>query len=312
MLSRHLRAALLALPLLAAPVSGQSFNKFFDDVGAPGAFSQIPPGFDNGPLLEYDEITLEGGVILIDALFGSSATSGDNILATCDTCLLGDSPPTGLPGLITGTLNKVVDSISLDVINGSTATGANFTLTAFGLDDEEVASETVFLTTMGSASFVKQLSVTAPAIRSFTLTTAHDPGYTFAMDSLQAHVVEGDWTDLGQGLAGTHGAPTLVGNGTLYGGDLMALTLSSALESSIAAVVVGLGEINIPFMGGVMVPSIDLLIWVPTSPTGFFETAVPWPEGAPSGSTLTFQFWVVDAAGPFGLSASNAVRATAP
>ena len=71
----------------------------------------IAPGFENGPVLDYADATIVGGVILNDALFGNGATSEPNILATCDTCLLGDFQ-TGLPGMITGGFTTTASSIS--------------------------------------------------------------------------------------------------------------------------------------------------------------------------------------------------------
>ena len=81
----------ISLPLVVALVfsasaAADTTQIDFDEVSAPGAFHQIVPGFDNGPLLEYPEVTLEGCVILTHFVFGQSATSGVNICATCDTC----------------------------------------------------------------------------------------------------------------------------------------------------------------------------------------------------------------------------------
>ena len=121
--------ALIAMSMvLAVSTAAPAQDVFvgFDSVSAPGPFSFIVPGFSNGPLVEHPEVTLDGAVILLDVLFGNSATSGDNIYATCDTCLLGDGPPaTGLPGMLWGEFPDVVDSITLDAINGSTAGGGS-------------------------------------------------------------------------------------------------------------------------------------------------------------------------------------------
>ncbi len=124
------RAALIA-GLVTPAVHADALRFDFDDVSAPGAFHQIFPGFDNGPTLDYTGALFEGGVILSDVLFGNSATSGPNILATCDTCGLGDGPPpTMLPGEITVTLDAPADSVRLDVINGFGGGPGTFTLTA--------------------------------------------------------------------------------------------------------------------------------------------------------------------------------------
>jgi hypothetical protein len=311
--ARRILAPIVVALTLGMPAGAQLFTIGFDSVGAPGAFQQIFPGLANGPHLEILQVTLDGGVILNDALFANSATSGDNILATCDTCGLGDGPPpTGLPGSITGVLGTVADSLELDVINGSTAQGGNFTLTAFGPSGAVVATDTVFAGVMGSASQVQHLSVTAPAIRSFVVTTELGVGYTFAIDTLSGHHVQGDWANLGNALAGTNGEPVATGEGSLVGGDPTTLRLTSALENASVAVIAGSTQVNAPFYGGVFVPNPDIILFFPTDGAGELQGTAAWPENVPSGAPTFFQFWVFDAGGPFGFAASNALRATAP
>ena len=297
---------------LAPDLAAQGFTRNFDGISAPGAFSQIFPGGPNGPLLEDELVTIDGGVILIDALFNSTATSGDNILATCDSCGLGDGPPpTGLPGMISGSFTSVVDSLELDAINGVAAPG-NFTLTAFGPDGGVVATDTVNCGPSGSLTQVQHLAVTAPAIRSFTVTTSLGFGYTFAIDTVEGNVVQGDWANLGQALAGTNGLPRALGTGTLFGGDPVTVTLVQALPNTTAAVILGFSELSAPFEGGVLVPFPDRILFFPTDGSGTLSGTTTWPEGVPSGTELYVQFWIVDPGGPVGLAASNALRATAP
>ncbi len=156
----------------------------FDDVGAPGSFKMIFPGFDNGPVLEYPEVTVTGGVILLDVLFDNSATTDPNICATCDTCNLGDTPPTGLPGLITGTFEELAGRVELDVINGSSCCTGTFTLTVFDDEGDIIGSDAAVASAMGGGSQVQHLAVVAPGIASFTVTTDLATGYTFAIDTL--------------------------------------------------------------------------------------------------------------------------------
>jgi hypothetical protein len=123
------------------------------------------------------------------------------------------------------------------------------------------------------------------------------------------------FTDLGQGLSGTHGTPSLTGEGTLLPHTPLALTLGGALENTTAFLFVGFAELGAPFKGGTLVPDPSppaLLVPVPTGPAGAFALAGSWPPGVPSGFELYAQAWVVDGAGPAGFAASNAVRGTAP
>lgn len=169
----------------AAVASGQTVTIGFDHVGAPGSFKMIFPGFDNGPVLEFDDVTVTGGVILRDVLFNNTATTNPNICATCDTCFLGDQPdPTGLPGFITGEFEADVASVELDVINGSTCCSGMFTLTVFDANGVPLDSDAAQAGPMGKADQVRHLAASASGIRSFTVTTNLSKGYTFAIDTL--------------------------------------------------------------------------------------------------------------------------------
>jgi hypothetical protein len=124
---------------------------------------------------------------------------------------------------------------------------------------------------------------------------------------------EGTWTDLGHALAGSAGEPHLAGTGTLIASQALTLTLTNALPSSSATLIVGLSSLNAPFKGGVIVPHPDVLIFgLPTGPAGTLPLTAHWPGGLPPSFTIYFQYWIVDAAGPVGLSASNGLGATTP
>ncbi len=122
-----------------------------------------------------------------------------------------------------------------------------------------------------------------------------------------------EWRDLGDSLAGTHGAPLMAGAGTLIDGDPLSLTLSNALENTTATLVVGFSQLNAPFKGGVLVPNPDLLVdGLPTGPGGGFTLNSAWPSGIPSGFSLIVQPWIVDGAGPAGLASGNGLIFTVP
>ena len=122
--------------------------------------------------------------------------------------------------------------------------------------------------------------------------------------------------DLGFALAGTHGDPVLTAGGTLCVGDPVTLALSNALENSTTYLVIGVTSVNLPFYGGTLVPAFEapfgLFIALPTGPLGNLPLSDTWPGGVPGGTELYFQHWIVDAGGPFGFAASNAVRGTVP
>ncbi|MHC4846352.1 MAG: lytic polysaccharide monooxygenase [Planctomycetota bacterium] len=141
-----------------------------------------------------------------------------------------------------------------------------------------------------------------------------DPVGEVFISTSDIDIVGGEvFTDLGNGLSGTHGIPQLVGEGTLLVGDPVTLDLTNALENSTTTLVIGLSQLGAPFKGGVMVPHPDVLVsGLPTDPAGELQLAGTWPAGIPSGVSLYFQHWVTDAAAPQGVSASTALRGTAP
>ena len=120
------------------------------------------------------------------------------------------------------------------------------------------------------------------------------------------------WVDLGDGLAGAAGEPRLSGSGQLVGDSEVELELSGAAASAPTTLVIGLAELHAPLKGGVLVPSVDLLVSLVTSAAGDLTLTGTWPVGVPAGSQLYFQAWVQDAGGPKGFAASNGLRLTMP
>ena len=118
------------------------------------------------------------------------------------------------------------------------------------------------------------------------------------------------FTDLGSGLAGTSGVPLFEGSGPLYAGTPFGLALSNAAPSALAALVVGTTAVNVPFRGGTLVPSPDSLLVALTDASGGLSFGGTLPANLPGGSSFYMQFWIDDAAGPLGASASNALVAT--
>jgi len=98
----------------------------------------------------------------------------------------------------------------------------------------------------------------------------------------------------------------------LAGNTLVTLSLSNALENAPVFVVIGLAGLSAPFKGGVLVPSLDFLVTGATDGAGNLDIAAKWPGGLLPGTDAYFQEWIVDGAGPSGLSASNAILGTTP
>lgn len=132
-------------------------------------------------------------------------------------------------------------------------------------------------------------------------------GVAYSFDTLAP-----GWSFRGGSVAGDGGYPVLTGAGELDGGDSVTLALEQCAPGAPVVMLIGLSAVHVPFKGGVLVPQPDLLIGgLVTSPQGTLDLSATWPT-LPSGTSLYFQDWIVDASAPAGLAASNAVRALVP
>lgn len=120
------------------------------------------------------------------------------------------------------------------------------------------------------------------------------------------------WSQLGPGLSGSLGLPTIAGFGTLLPDEPFGVSLAQALPLATAHLVVGLSLLGVPFKGGLMVPHPDILFALPTDAAGALEVGGLWPVGVPSGTHLYVQWWVQDPAGPVGFAATRGLQGSAP
>jgi len=148
--------------------------------------------------------------------------------------------------------------------------------------------------------------------------------YAYADDGVDGYVLEYRlstvswvWADEGNGLAGVTGEPVLVGEGSLWPTEPVRLTLMNSVPNGLGFLMYGLVALNLPFKGGVVVPQFfppfgNAFPW-PLSPLGDATLTVPLPPSiALSGLDLYLQTWVLDAAGPVGYAASNAIKGSFP
>ncbi|RKY22243.1 MAG: hypothetical protein DRQ55_01530 [Planctomycetota bacterium] len=136
--------------------------------------------------------------------------------------------------------------------------------------------------------------------------------YTLSVDAPAV----GAFTDLGNGLAGSGGlVPVLSGTGLPCEGNLVTTTLDSALPNSSAWLVYGFSQLNVFFKGGTMVPDFGAggdFLPVAVGAAGSVSLPSSWPAAVPAGVQLVLQYWVQDAAGPAGFSASNGLELLTP
>lgn len=118
------------------------------------------------------------------------------------------------------------------------------------------------------------------------------------------------WTDLGASLAGTNGAPHFAAYGRLAGGEPILLGVGNGVPSGKTIFVLGTGVLNAPFMGGLFVPTPQIVVPdLPLDATGALAVPGIWPNGVPAGIDIVIQFWIPDVGGPLGFAATNARKA---
>jgi hypothetical protein len=121
------------------------------------------------------------------------------------------------------------------------------------------------------------------------------------------------WAAAGYPLAGVHGNPLLVGTGQLAFGKPGSLTLGNAAPGALALLVVAPTGAPTPCKGGKLVPApVAFAFSLSTDAAG--SIVLPWTSwpAALSGSTLYFQYAIVDPAAVLGVALSGAVKASTP
>jgi hypothetical protein len=128
--------------------------------------------------------------------------------------------------------------------------------------------------------------------------------------ALLAYSIVRPWTSLPGALAGTGGAPSLSGNGTLTAGEAVEVRLTEAAPHRPGRLVLGLQVLLAPFKGGVLYAMPLVAPGFATDSAGSATWSGTWPSGLPPGQGIFLQAWLLDASGPQGCSASNALLAT--
>ncbi|MFT7465005.1 MAG: hypothetical protein ACI9EF_003365, partial [Pseudohongiellaceae bacterium] len=112
------------------------------------------------------------------------------------------------------------------------------------------------------------------------------------------------------GLGGTFGVPAISVTGGTSPGDTLQVDVDGALPGSTLFLVVGDVVFDYAVKGGLMVPRADVLLLGRTDGSGHWSHNAIWQPGIQFGELLHLQAWIVDAAGPVGWSASDAVQLT--
>lgn len=118
------------------------------------------------------------------------------------------------------------------------------------------------------------------------------------------------WSDQGFAKPGALGAPHLAGTGPLSANTPVTLELTNTIPNAPTFLVLGPNAVNLPFMGGILVPNPLIVVALQTNASGRLTLNATWPAGIPAGTTICTQMWIQDPAATFGLAASNGLLGT--
>jgi hypothetical protein len=119
------------------------------------------------------------------------------------------------------------------------------------------------------------------------------------------------WCDLGGGIAGAAGLPTLTGAGTINLVVPPTLTLRDFAANAPGVLIVGAAEINVPLFGGTLVPSPDVALAVFGTSSEIVHDA-SWLANLTPGTEVWFQAAFLDGAAVHDVAASDAVKVAVP
>lgn len=119
-----------------------------------------------------------------------------------------------------------------------------------------------------------------------------------------------DWQDLGLPLPGSTGTAQLGGHGAVQLGAQFGLRVIGLPAGTFGVYVVSLARVDLPLLGGTLVPGWDAIAGFLATPAGVHDLTVPVGAALPFGTPLYAQTWYLDSSLARGVSASNAVTTT--
>lgn len=119
------------------------------------------------------------------------------------------------------------------------------------------------------------------------------------------------WCDLPGGIPGALGLPTMTGQGTINLVRPLTLTIRNYQPHAPGILVIGTSAVNVPIFGGLLVPSLDVTLFVTGTGADIVHNA-NWLANLTPGFQAWFQVAFIDASAVQGLAASNGVKVTVP
>ena len=121
---------------------------------------------------------------------------------------------------------------------------------------------------------------------------------------------DGHFVDLGYGLPGSY-APRLDGSGSLAANAAFKLSFTQLPPSSVGFLAVGLDLWYLSFKGGALLPTLDLLVVVPTG-SGAVDLDSSLPSGVPSDLSIYLHGWFLDPGSNHRMCAANGLELITP
>lgn len=185
-------------------------------------------------------------------------------------------------------------------------------------------SAVTILVGVGDGTFSEDVSVTTPTPINTMVALDLDEdglseivGTTSPFTSFQSSLLRNAtydagsaWLDLGGQLPGSVGYPILIGTGALTSGTPYSLDLYNGVPASTAIVVTGLSLAGVPLLGGLLIPSPDLLLFAPPFDASGNSTIAGTVPTVAAGFNLWLQTWMKDPAGAGGWAASSGIVAS--
>jgi Tol biopolymer transport system component len=200
--------------------------------------------------------------------------------------------------LVPGDTNGVADAFVVELATGAIQ---RVSLSSAGVEQQGLFNGATQITISHDGRFVGFESLAAGLV----------PDVANGLYDIYVHdrMTAGEWFDLGQPLPGSGGTPELTGTGGFGPGSKTKFVASNAPPSGVGVLVLGVQELYVPFLGGVLVPSTHVYVLVIAGADGVVAQTLPWAAGFPGGIEGRVQAWFLDPAAPSGFSATNALGA---
>jgi len=182
----------------------------------------------------------------------------------------------------------------------------------------DIAQDFAVAVGAGTSSLQDDVLVEVPAAATHLFLCAHDSLYHDNTDPDSDYGVEvtvvapTPWTTVQGGVGGPGGEPTLAVSGELACGSRVMLLVGNAPAVAPIVLVLGAARLDLPLLGGVLVPNPALAdVLGVTDTSGHGTIVLPVPVRFPSQSSLYVQAWLPDATAPSLVAATDAVRGIA-